>query len=53
MSISNLQEQRNKLMTDAASIIRSENPNADQLAQSDKMLSDASDLEAVMEFASK
>ena len=43
--ISTLQEQRNKLMTDAAVILRSENPAQDQLDSANKMLADASALE--------
>jgi HK97 family phage major capsid protein len=43
--IKTLQEQRNKLMTDAAVILRSENPTADQLTSANKMLADASAIE--------
>lgn len=43
--LNQLQEQRNKLMTDAAGILRSEAPTAEQLTQADAMLADASALE--------
>jgi HK97 family phage major capsid protein len=45
MSISVLQEQRNKLMTDAAVILRSEAPSADQIESANKMVADATNLE--------
>ena len=45
MSISVLQEQRNKLMNDAAVILRSEAPNADQIESANKMIADAGELE--------
>jgi HK97 family phage major capsid protein len=45
MSLSVLQEQRNKLMTDAAVILRSEAPTADQIESANKMIADAGSLE--------
>lgn len=45
MLISQLQERRNQLMVDAAAIIRSESPTAEQRTAADKMLADAADLE--------
>lgn len=43
--LKNLQEQRNKLMVDAAAILRSEAPSADQLTQAETMLAESSNLE--------
>lgn len=43
--ISTLQEQRNKLMTDAAVILRSEKPSTEDLAKADTMLAEATGLE--------
>jgi hypothetical protein len=43
--IKTLQEQRNKLMTDAAVILRNENPAQDQLDAANQMLADATALE--------
>lgn len=43
--LNQLQETRNKLMTDAGAILRSEAPTTEQLAQADAILADASALE--------
>jgi HK97 family phage major capsid protein len=43
--IKTLQEQRNKLMTDAAVLLRSENPTAEQLTSAETMLAEATGLE--------
>lgn len=45
MLIAQLQEQRNRLMVDAAAIIRSEAPTAEQLATADTMIADATAIE--------
>ncbi|ADW69007.1 phage major capsid protein [Granulicella tundricola] len=45
MSMPALQEQRNKLMTDAAVILRSDAPTADQIESANKMIADAGELE--------
>ena len=45
MTINSLQETRNKLMTDAAAILRSENPSNEQIDSANKMIADAGDLE--------
>ena len=45
MLISQLQETRNKLMSDAGAILRSDAPTAEQLAQADTMMSEATALE--------
>ena len=45
MSLSLIQEQRNKLMTDAAVILRSAAPTADQIESANKMIADATALE--------